>query len=215
MNLACSNRSRVGFFMVLAFALAPAALHTAGSASQEPKPKPAVVPQYNDRGELKRPTDYRTWVFVGTSIGLRYRQDVSDGTTRQGDGHKPAKLGDFHNVYINPPAYEHYVKTGKFPEKTMLVLDIYKAEAREPKGIVSGGLFSGEQLRIEVAVKNRARPDGSKTDWAYYDFPPGRPTARAFPDKTCYECHRAHAADDKVWVQFYPTLRPHMKHRDK
>jgi hypothetical protein len=214
MTIARFVRPRYGSFVLLASALA-AAPHPAGSASQAPNPRPAALPQYNAQGELKRPTDYRTWVFVGTSLGPRYRSDVADGTTRQEDGYKGAKLGDFHNVYINPAAYGHYVKTGKFPDKTMLVLDIYKAETREPKGIVAGGLFSGEQLRIEVAVKNSARPDGSKTDWAYYDFPPGRPTAKAFPDRTCYECHRTHAADDKVWVQFYPTLRPHMKRRDK
>jgi hypothetical protein len=199
---------------LLALALV-VALYAAAAAGQAPHPRPAAGPQYNDQGELKRPTDYRTWVFVGTSLGPRYRRDVAEGTTRQEDAHKPAKLGDFHNVYIDPQAYAQYVKTGKFPEKTMLVLDIYKAEALGPKGIVAAGLFSGEQLGFEVAVKNSARPDGSKTDWAYYDFPPGQPTAKAFPDKTCYACHRTHAADDKVWVQFYPILRPYMKRRDQ
>jgi hypothetical protein len=60
-------------------------------------------------------------------------------------------------------------------------------------------------------VKNSARPDGSKTDWAYYDFGLDRQSAKAFPDKACYDCHVEHAAADNVWVQFYPTLR---KHRD-
>ena len=118
-------------------------------------------------------------------------------------------MGDFHNVYINPEAYEAYIKSGKFPDKTVLVMDVYKAMDREPKGIVSRGYFPGEQRSIEVAVKNNNRPDGSKTDWAYYAFlnPSKATTARAFPDIACYQCHRKHASDDNVWVQFYPTLR--------
>jgi hypothetical protein len=63
-------------------------------------------------------------------------------------------------------------------------------------------------------VKNSARPDGSKTPWAYYSFtnrtaPNGPPlaTAKAQPDANCYDCHLKHADRDNVWVQFYPTLR--------
>ncbi|MGE5191328.1 MAG: cytochrome P460 family protein, partial [Deltaproteobacteria bacterium] len=120
---------------------------------------------------------------------------------------------NFHNVYINPEVYAQYVKTGKFPEKTVLVLDIFKAEEREPRKIVAEGLFPGAHAGVAVAVKNSARPDGSKTDWAYYDFGLESKTAKAFPDKACYDCHLQHADDDNVWVQFYPTLRKEGKGR--
>ena len=62
-------------------------------------------------------------------------------------------------------------------------------------------------LSLSANVKNSRRPDGSKTDWAYYDFPAGQLTAKAFLDKACYDCHLDHASDDNVWVQFYPVLR--------
>src|SRR5262249_4390254 len=151
-----------------------------------------------------------TWVFVGSNLGIEY----GDGAARE----KPAEKGanerkrpgagsNFHNVYINPAAYAHYIKTGKFPEKTMLVLDLFKAEEREPRNIVAEGLFPGAHSGMAVAVKNSTRPDGSKTDWAYYDFGVGSGSARAFADKACYDCHLEHADDDNVWVQFYPTLR--------
>src|SRR5207244_12489529 len=122
--------------------------------------------------------------------------DTAKETTRAKDTYKEAKHGDFHNVYINPEAYEQYVKTGKFPEKTVLVMDVYKAEEREAKDIVSAGLFPGQQLRIEVAGKASARPDGSKTDWAYYDFPPRQPAAQAFPDSASSPCHLPHPNRD-------------------
>jgi hypothetical protein len=223
-----------GFLMLAALVLTIAGLPTSGSRSAEPKVKseparrPAAAsrqvagpqekgpqgagPQYNEKGELKRPTGFETWVFVGSNLGLEYSDDVTKPRPVEKDAPKKAKTGNFHNVYINPEAYAEYVKTGKFPEKTVLVLDIFKAEEREPRNIVSEGVFPGQPSGLAVALKDSARPDGSKTDWAYYDFGLDRPTARAFPDKACYDCHVEHADDDNVWVQFYPTLR---KHRDE
>jgi hypothetical protein len=34
-----------------------------------------------------------------------------------------------------------------------------------------------------------------------------QPSAPAHEDSDCYDCHKAHASKDNVWVQFYPTLR--------
>jgi hypothetical protein len=172
-------------------------------------PRPATGPQYNDKGELLRPTDYRTWVFVGSNIGLQYTKETpaKPPKEKEKEQYKASSLGNFHNVYINPEAYEHYVKTGKFPDRTVLVMDVYEAKERDEKGVVTKGLFPGEQVAIEVAVKNNKRPDGSKTDWAYYAFPGQQASAKAFADKACYQCHLQHASDDNVWVQFYPTLR--------
>lgn len=188
--------------------------------SDEPKPTTAsrrdgvplagsaTEPQYNERGELTLPANYRTWVFVGANLGLEYRDAAaSEAPAEKPARDKPVKVGNFHNVYINPAAYTHYVKTGKFPDKTILVLDIYKSEHGSPKSIVAEGLFPGKQTGVAAAVKNSARPDGAKTDWAYYDFGLNQGTAAAFPNKACYDCHLEHADDDNVFVQFYPTLR--------
>jgi len=182
------------------------------TASQRTK-----APEYDEKGNLKQPTDYRRWVFVGSNIGLQYSKDLAETTRREKDRQQGAKSGDFHNVYINPEAYEQYLKTGKFPDRTVLVMDVYEAKEKDPKGVVSGGFFPGAQRRIEVAVKNSKRPDGSKTDWAYYAFPnPSKPSAQgAFKDADCYQCHRKHAADDNVWVQFYPILRRDRKGKAK
>jgi hypothetical protein len=173
-----------------------------------PAPQARSAPEYDAKGDLKRPTDFRTWVFVGADLGLRYHKDVPDAKTREKDLPKNDKPGEFHNVYIRPESYEHYLKTGKFPDLTVLVMEVFEAKERDAKGIVSGGFFPGAQRRVEVAVKNSKRPDGSKTDWAYYDFDkPTKVTASAFRDGACYDCHLKHADVDNVWVQFYPTLR--------
>ena len=180
------------------------------TARTQPIPAPqarSTAPEYDAKGDLKRPTDFRTWVFVGASIGLRYHKELPD-TPREKDLPKNDKPGEFHTVYIRPESYEHYLKTGKFPDLTVLVMDVYESKDRDIKGIVSKGLFHGASRGFEVAVKNSKRPDGSKTDWAYYDFDkPTKATAAAFRDAACYDCHLKHADVDNVWVQFYPTLR--------
>lgn len=165
------------------------------------------APEYTEDGQLRRPVDYRTWVFVGANLGLSYNSAVTASTSRESDRHKETAVGNFHNIYIKPAAYKEYVQTGKFPDQTVLVMDVYRAGDKEPKNIVSQGHFEAEQAGFEVAVKNSQRPDGSKTVWAYYVFPSGSSSAGAQPDSACYQCHLEHAGDDNVWVQFYPVLR--------
>lgn len=181
------------------------------------EPKPATSrPRYNADGDLLRPEGYRSWVFVGADLGLDYSQRKDESLD---DSKKKDENGDesrrFHNVYIDRAAYDHYVRTGEFPDKTVLVLELFESRRKEPRHVVTRGLYQGNRVALEVAVKDFHRPDRSKTPWAYYDFtgmpgPSGRgvlESARAKPDGSCYDCHKKHADVDNVWVQFYPTLR--------
>ena len=121
-----------------------------------------TAPESRRERPLGFPTDYRSWIFVGSNIGLGYKAfpGLSGLAPRFGEGaevavqqpeQKAAKMGDFHNVYINPEAYEAYIKSGKFPDKTVLVMDVYKAMDREPKGIVCAATF------LESSVRSRWR----------------------------------------------------------
>jgi hypothetical protein len=195
---------------------AGAGLSLASAWTKEPQAA-AGAPRYNSAGELLRPEDYRTWVFVGADLGLDYsqRNDQSLDYPAKKDGKSEDEALPFHNVYIDRTAYDHYARTGEFPDKTMLVLELFESRRKEPQHIVTKGQFAGNRVALEVAVKNLSRPDGIKTPWAYYDFtgqpgPSGRgvrESARAKPDESCYDCHKKHADVDNVWVQFYPTLR--------
>ena len=167
------------------------------------------APEYGEQGKLKFPSGFQSWVFVGANIGLQYRQDVPEATLRERARRKDGDAGEFHNVYINAESYEAFRKTGKFPERTVLVMDVYEVRDKEPQNIVIGGHFPGQRRGIEVAVKNSNRPDGMKTDWAYYVFDISDLTqpVMASNDADCYQCHKKHASVDNVWVQFYPILR--------
>jgi hypothetical protein len=170
----------------------------------------STAPRYDANGNLLAPVGFESWVFVGSNLGLAYKQGLPVMTPLEASRADPPQ---FHNVFINPEAYAHFLATREFPVPTILVIEKFAAADKEPKGIVSNGVFNGQWQGLEVAVKNPARPDGKKTPWAYYDFTdrtdPTKPVASApaQPDAMCENCHRDHASLDHVWVQFYPILR--------
>jgi len=150
------------------------------------------APLYDADGALRRPEGYQEWTFVGASLGLSYAEGA------QGDG-----PGEFHNVYLRPESYAAFHRTGRFPEGTVLVLELH--EAAQKVAPSRHGLFEGKRIAVEAAVKDKARfPEG----WAYYSFGDGsKASASAFARGACFECHRQHAARDNVFTQFYPVLR--------
>src|SRR3954447_13052640 len=72
-------------------------------------------PKFAQDNQLLRPEGYREWIFAGSSLGMGYTEG------------QPAKTANFHNVYIQPEAYRAYAATGKFPDKTMLVMEVLSA----------------------------------------------------------------------------------------
>ena len=162
------------------------------TGAPQPNTQAGAAVQYTASGELRRPEGYRTWVFVGASLGLSYREGA------RADG-----MDEFHHVYLRPEAYDAYRRTGRFPDKTVLVLELH--EAAQKTAPARHGLFEGRRVALEAAVKDVARfPE----QWAYFSFGDGsRETAPAFPKARCFECHRQHAAADNVFIQFYPVLR--------
>jgi hypothetical protein len=162
-------------------------------------------------GDLLLPSGFDTWVFVGSNLGLSYTPEAAAAAGTPPP--RPRREQQFHNVVINKAAYDHFLANGQFPDKTVLVMQVFEAADKETKGILASGAYNGRRVALEVAVKNASRPDGKTTPWAYYNFtdPSDRSkalaSATAFPDESCANCHQHHASVDNVWVQFYPALR--------
>ncbi len=150
----------------------------------------AARPEYAPDGALLRPAGVERWVLVGASLGLGYSDATEDGP------------GMFHRVYLETSAYDHYLRTGRFRDGTMLALAIRRPERRVPPS--RAGWTEGPLAALELAVKDPARFAGG---WAYFDFGRDAPAARALPPARCARCHAEHAARDNVFVQFYPQLR--------
>jgi len=158
-----------------------------------------TLPRYAG-DSLIRPNGVERWVLAGASMGLGYAQP--SGADAAGGG--AATGGMFHNVYIEPTAYEHYVRTGKFRDKTMMAMTLYEPGQKVHPS--KQGFFEGSFIALEVSVKDTKRFPGS---WAYFNLGKGAPGSKAVanPRQGCQACHAQNAADDNVFVQFYPTLR--------
>lgn len=159
-------------------------------------------PQYVNQDHLVRPASYREWVFIGSGLGLTYDQGADSTTT-------------FTNVFVNPAAYRGFMNTGRWPDKSVFVLEFRASATEAPPN--TNGRFQTRLVGLEAEVKDARFPDG----WAFYNFrlkPDAavRPEAAAVADSvaplagkdvaSCVECHTKNTAVERTFVQFYPTL---------
>jgi len=162
-----------------------------GLALAAPAPEDAgPKPQYDEKGRLTRPADYREWMFLSAGYGMNY----SPG---------PGSHEMFTNVFVQRWAYDEFAKSGKWPEHSMFVIDERDAESRS--SINQKGHYQTDLMGLAVEVKDSAR---NPETWAYYGFSPDGTTAEAMPKgNPCWQCHDAHAAVEHTFVQFYPTVK--------
>jgi hypothetical protein len=149
---------------------------------------------YTDTGELNPPTNYREWVYLSTGFDMSYSPAMSM------DHHM------FDNVFVNPEAYAVFQKTGTWPDKTMLVLEVRSAKS---KGSINqaGNFQDTGVMGMEVHLKDESRFHG-QGNWAFFGFDSDMPAKMTPTTAACYSCHAQHAAVDTTFVQFYPTLLP-------
>jgi hypothetical protein len=145
---------------------------------------------YTADGKLIFPKDYRTWVYLSTGMDMAYVEGPASSEHI------------FGSVFVNPQAYAVFQKTGTWPDKTVMVLEVRKGQGRG--SINKNGVFQTERLGAEVHVKDVAR---FKSGWAFFPMGDG-PTEALSQTSQCNVCHEQHAAVDTTFVQFYPTLLP-------
>lgn len=168
-------------------------LISAAVLKSSPSPAPPNGPEYTSDDQLKLPENYRQWVYLTTGFDMSY----SAGGMAM-DHHM------FDNVFVNPEAYKAFTETGTWPDKTMLALEVRKAEGKG--SINQRGNFQGDEVMgLEIHVKDEARFPGK---WAFFGFDNAKTAKMAPKEAACYSCHQDHGAVDTTFVQFYPTLMP-------
>jgi Cytochrome P460 len=160
---------------------------------------------FDSDGKLKLPDfSFRRWVLVGTPL------------TPNGLNNGKAGFPEYHNVYIEEKNVDAYLKTGSFPEGTVIVKELARVlnptfpdgSRTEPSG---RGFFNGEFNGIDLTVKDSKR--FAKTNgWGFFTFGhhplPYDQTSAEKSVTECAGCHLANVAKtDMTWVQFYPMLR--------
>jgi hypothetical protein len=111
----------------------------------------------------------------------------------------PPSQHTFDSVFVDPGAYASFQKTGTWPDKTVMVLEVRKGQSRG--SINKAGVFQTDRVGVEAHVKDVAR---FKSGWAFFNGAGGVQPQ----DSGCNKCHEAHGAVDTTFVQFYPTLLP-------
>jgi hypothetical protein len=102
-------------------------------------------------------------------------------------------------VFVNPESYHAFKKTGTWPDKTMLVLEVrHTGTDRRPN---RAGLFQVERVGLEAHVK-----DSAKKGWTFYGFEETGSGDSMPQTSACNTCHAEHGAVDNTFVQFYPEL---------
>ena len=174
----------------------PVSPRQASAAPNNTSPAKKSAMAFTKDGELVRPTDYRRWIYAGTPLTPN---DMNNGK---------APFPEFHSVYIDPSAYDHFGKTGEFPDGTVLVKELISVGSKEASS--GNGYFMGDFVGLEVLMKDKVRFKDEPGNWAFFSFGhkyPLKSTAKMQPTANCNDCHGAEADDDYVFTQYYPVLR--------
>ena len=86
---------------------------------------------FDSDGKLKLPTGYRRWIFVGAPL------------TPNALNNGKAGFPEYHHVYVEEKNVDAYLKTGSFPEGTVIVKELTRVLnptfpetlARNPPGV--------------------------------------------------------------------------------
>ena len=176
-----------------------AGLHAAKSARAADAPD--WGPQWTTDGRLQLPQGYHRWVFLGAPL------------TPHGLNDGKAGFPEFHNVYVQPEAYQAYRETGAFPEGTILLKELqltlpgtYPDGSRNESS--GRGYFPGKANGVDISVKDSQR-FADTNGWGFFNFghhaPPYEQTAALQPKEACAGCHEANATD-MVFRRFYTAI---------
>lgn len=130
-----------------------------------------------NENEILLPANYRSWVALAPT---------TPGMPAHPHNHLVSR------IYVEPAAYEGFVKNGAWPDQTVIVLELRDKAARASNRAVIG---------LEVAAKNEAN---MSEPWTYYGiiFDEQKPaeSRRACPDA-------ASSQPDMRLAMFFPALR--------
>lgn len=152
--------------------------------------------RFDEKNNLLRPKDYRSWVFVGASTTPK-SQDPN------------VIFPDFQNVYVDPVSFAYWKKYGDWREGTIMVKELLREG--DTNSSVGHGYFQGAHFEVAAQVKDSTRFPDMQDGWNYFgfaDFKRNILTATSAPlGIGCASCHVQNAADGAVFYQYYPVLQ--------
>jgi hypothetical protein len=165
--------------------------------STTPSGDPKVETVVDAAGNLHVPDDYRTtYQFLGSwAVAID-----------QGRGSK-----DLHVVYASPGAVAAYRQSGRFPDGTTLVKEVFQtATAEMTTGTVSrAGSLQGWFVMVKDGNGRHAGNKlwGDGWGWSWFDAANPSKTTSTDYKTNCLACHVPAQASDWVYVDGYPPLK--------
>ena len=187
---------------LLAFALITAGIMSCSDEKTKSESTAANSPEerqfavFDDKNNLIRPKDYRSWIFMGTS-----------STPKSEDPN--VIFPDFQNVYIDPVSFAYWKKHGEWREGTIIVKELLRAG--DTNSSVGHGHFQGAHFEVAAQVKDSKRFPKMHNGWNYFgyaDFKKNILNETSMPLGTnCSGCHNKTAVDGDVFYQYYPVIQ--------
>jgi len=110
-------------------------------------PDAPSLPQYTTDNQLLRPEGYREWIYLSSGLGMNYSPVA---------GHEM-----FTNVFVPQWAYREFLKSGKWPDKSMFVVE---ERGSQSKGSINkAGHFQTDLMGMGVEVKDSRISTSTKT----------------------------------------------------
>lgn len=152
--------------------------------------------QFDNSGNLIRPTNYREWVFAGSAA-----------TPLSHDAH--ALFPDLQFTYIDPVSYKFWQENGYFRDGTIIVKEI--AYVGDTQSSVGKGFYTGQYRSLSASVKDSSKFPNTKDNWNYFNWTnreDKKLNNTAIPlGAQCSGCHQANAPDGTVFYNLLSVLR--------
>jgi hypothetical protein len=157
----------------------------------------AAVKVVDASGNLRVPENYR----------LRYQALGSWAIAADG----AAGSKEMHEVYASPGAIAAYQKTGRFPDGTVLVKEVFGAAT---VSMTTGTVSHPETLKgwfVMVKDSKNSHPGnplwGDGWGWSWFDADKPLKTTSTDYKSACQGCHVPAKSTDWIYVNGYPALR--------
>lgn len=157
----------------------------------------ASTPPVDAKGNLHVPSDYREhYEYMGS---WAIAADKDPGSKQ------------IHEVYASPGTIAAYRKTGKFPDGTTLIKEVF---ATQTSAMTTGTVSGVGQLQGWFVMVKDTRDDHAGNPlwahgwgWSWFDAgKPGKTTSTSFTEN-CMACHTPARDTDWVYTKGYAPLR--------
>jgi len=149
------------------------------------------------QGNMHVPSSYRTnYAFLGT-WAIAANKSVGSSA--------------IHNVYASPGSLAAYHTSGRFPDGTVLVKEVFETSTAP---MTTGTVSHAEALKgwfVMVKDGKNSHPDnplwGDGWGWSWFDAGDPMKTTSTDYKTDCLTCHVPAHATDWVYTSGYPTLK--------